>query len=65
MIMSNRELVIDLVNKLPADTPLAEIIEKLEFIAGVRVGREQAKRRQGVSIDEARRLIREWTSESS
>ncbi len=63
--MSNRELVIDLVKKLPADTPLEEIIEKLEFLAGVQEGREQAKRRQGVSPDEARRLLREWTSELS
>jgi hypothetical protein len=31
--MSDRELVIDLVSKLPEDTPLAEIAREIELLA--------------------------------
>jgi predicted transcriptional regulator len=63
--MSNRELVIDVVSKLPADTPIEEIVRQIEFAAGVNEGLEQAKRGEGIPVEEARRLIKEWISESS
>ena len=63
--MSNRELVIDLLNKMPEDAPLEEIIERIAFVAGVKEGIAQSERGEGVSIDEARKLLREWASESS
>ncbi len=63
--MSNRELVIDLVKKLPADTSLEDIVREIEFVAGVKEGLAQSNREEGVSADEARRLVKEWTSKSS
>ena len=33
--MSNREIVIDLVGKLPADTPFEEIAREIELLAGI------------------------------
>ncbi len=63
--MSNRELVIDLVNKLPKNTSLEKIADEIKFVAGVKRGLAQAKRRKGVSPDEARRRLREWISKSS
>jgi len=63
--MSNRELVIDLLNKLPEDAPLEDIVRRIEFVAGIKKGLAEAKRREGVSVEEARRLVREWTSKSS
>jgi hypothetical protein len=63
--MSNREIVIDLVNKLPADTSLEDIVRQIEFVAGIKQGVAEAKRREGISVEEARQLIQEWTSESS
>jgi hypothetical protein len=63
--MSNRELVIDLVNKLPENTPLEDIARKIELVAGIKQGLAEAKRREGVSVEEARLLIKEWTSKSS
>jgi hypothetical protein len=55
--MSNRELVIDLVNKLPADTSLQNIAREIEFVAGVNEAIAQSDREEGVSVDEARRLV--------
>jgi len=51
-----------LVNKLPADTPLEDIAREIEFVAGIKQGVSEAKRRQGISVDEARILVKEWTA---
>lgn len=61
--MSNREMVIDLVSKLPEDTPLAEIAREIELIAGIQTAREEARRGEGIPAEEARSLIRKWAGQ--
>lgn len=63
--MSNRELVIDLISSLPEDTPLSEIARKIEMLAGLRESREQARRREGIPAEDARKLIEGWLPRSS
>jgi hypothetical protein len=63
--MSNRELVIDLINKLPEETPLQDMAREIEFVAGIKPGVAEATRREGISAEEARELIEERTSKSS
>jgi hypothetical protein len=58
--VSNRELVIDLVSKLPQDTPLADIARQIELLAGIQIAREQAKRGEGIPAEAARKLIDSW-----
>ena len=41
--MSNREMVIELVSKLPENTPLEQIARKIELLVGINRGREEAK----------------------
>jgi hypothetical protein len=60
--MSNREIVIDLIQKLPDDTPLHEIAREIELIAGIREAREQAARGEGVSADKAKQFVDSWVS---
>lgn len=60
--MSNRELVIDLVSKLPEDTPLAEIAREIELLAGLREARAQARRGEGIPAEDARKLLEAWVS---
>jgi predicted MarR family transcription regulator len=60
--MSSREMVIDLVAKLPEDTTLAEIAREIELLAGIQRAREQARRSEGVPAEEARKLVAAWTS---
>ena len=55
-------MVIDLVTKLPEDTPLAEIAREIELLAGIQRAREQARRGEGVPAGEARKLVEAWTS---
>ncbi len=45
--MSNRELVIDLINKLPADTPLHDMAREIEFVAGVKEALAQSEQGEG------------------
>jgi hypothetical protein len=55
--MSSREMVIELVAKLPENMPLAEIAREIELLAGIQTAREQARRNEGVSAEEARKLV--------
>ena len=60
--MSNREIVIHLIEKLPEDMPLQDIAREIELIAGVRKAREEAARGEGVSPEQARQLVDSWVS---
>ena len=55
--MSNRQIVIDLLSKMPEDAPLEDIAHEIEFLAGIRVAREQASRRVGLPVEEAPALV--------
>jgi hypothetical protein len=57
--MSNKELVIDLLERLPADTSLQDIGHEIELLAGIKIAWEQASRREGIAAD-ARRLVDAW-----
>ena len=60
--MSNRELVIDLVSRLPEGTSLEEIAREIELVAGIREARQEAARGEGVSADEAKQMVDAWVA---
>ena len=60
--MSNREIVINLIEKLPEDMPLQDIAREIELIAGVRKAREEASRGEGVSPEQAKQHVDSWVS---
>ena len=60
--MSNREKAIELLSKLPENTPLAEIAREIELLAGINKAREQAHRREGIAAESARELVDSWVS---
>ena len=62
--MSNREMVIDLVTRLPEDTPLEEIAREIEMLAGIKIARDQARRGEGIPAQNARKLVDTWASQS-
>lgn len=61
--MSNRDLVIDLLSKLPEDASLGEIAREIEFLAGIQTAREQAQRREGIPAEDARKLVEAWAGQ--
>jgi len=60
--MSSRELVIDLVNKLPEDASLADIAREIELLAGIEKARGQARRGEGLPAEDARKLVDTWAT---
>ena len=60
--MSSRETVIELVNKLPEEMPLAEIAREIELLAGIQTAREQARNREGIPAEDARKLVDSWAA---
>ena len=60
--MSSRETVIDLVTRLPEDMPLAEIAREIELLAGIKTARAQARRREGIPAEDARKLVDSLTA---
>lgn len=61
--MSSRETVMELVARLPEDTPLEEIAREIELLAGIQTAREQARRNEGIPAEEAKKLVHAWASE--
>ena len=58
--MSNRDIAIDLIQKLPENVSLHDIAREIEFIAGVREGFEQMERGEGIPADEVRKMVPSW-----
>ncbi len=60
--MSSRETVIEFVSKLPEEMSLAEIAREIELLAGLQTAREQARRREGIPAQDARKLVDAWAA---
>ena len=56
-------MVIELLNKLPEDAPLEEIAREVEFLAGVQVARDQARRGEGLDPEAVLKQVDEWLAE--
>ena len=60
--MSNKQIVADLMEKMPNDASLSEIAREIEFIAGVREGFAQLNRGEGVPLEEVEQQLPSWIS---
>jgi predicted transcriptional regulator len=58
--MSNKQLVRDLLDRLPDEASLLEIAREVEFLDGVREGMAQADRGEFVAADDLRANLRQW-----
>ena len=58
--MSNKEIVIDLLGRLPEQASLHEIAREIEFVAAVRQGFEELDRGEGIPIEQIERELPSW-----
>lgn len=58
--MSDKQLALDSIQRLPADASLESIAERLEFLAGIRKGLDQIERGETVPHDEVKRQLASW-----
>lgn len=58
--MTQKKLVLDLVNELPDETSLAEIVDRIEFLAAIQKGLGQLDRGEGIPHEEVKRQLATW-----
>lgn len=58
--MTNKEIVQDLLRRIPDDASLQEIARELEFIAGVRQGLADLDNGDSVSLEEVEQELPSW-----
>jgi predicted transcriptional regulator len=62
--MTDKEIVQDLLQRIPDDTSLHEIARELEFIAAIRQGVAELDNGQSVSVEEIERDLSSWLTDS-
>jgi predicted transcriptional regulator len=60
--MSNKQMVKELLDRLPEEATLLEIAREVEFLDGVRAGLAEADRGEFVSADDLRAGLRQWAN---
>lgn len=60
--MSDKQLVLDSIERLPEDASLEVIAERVEFLAALRKGLGQLERGETVPHDEVKRQLASWLS---
>jgi len=58
--MTNKEIVQDLLRRIPDDSSLQDIARELEFIAAVREGLSELDNGEGVTIEEVEKELPSW-----
>jgi len=61
-MMSDKQLVLDSIERMPADASLAVIAERIEFLAAIRKGAAQIERGETVPHEEVKRQLAAWLS---
>ena len=60
--MSSKEIVRELLEKLPEEASLTDIAQEIEFVAGIREGVAELDRGESLTADQLRERLRSWTS---
>ena len=60
--MSSKEIVKELLEKLPEEASLADIAQEIEFVAGIREGVAELDRGESLTAEQLRERLHSWTS---
>ena len=58
--MSTKQIVQDLLQRLPEDVTLHDVAQEIEFIAAVRKGLAEVERDERIPIEEIERELPSW-----
>ena len=58
--MNNKQIVVDLLERMSETTSLREIAREIEFVAAVREGLAELDRGEGIPIEEVERELPSW-----
>lgn len=60
LIMSSKQIVQDLLERIPDDASLGEIAREIEFVAAVRKGLDELDRGEEIPIEQVERELPSW-----
>jgi predicted transcriptional regulator len=60
--MSDKEAVLELVKRLPAEASLQRILQEIQFIAAVKEGLDEIDQGKGVSVEAVEQMLETWTT---
>jgi hypothetical protein len=60
--MSSKEIVKQLLEKIPDEASLIDIAQEIEFVAGIREGLAELDRGESLTAEQLRTRLRSWTS---
>ena len=63
--MSDRDLVLEVVEKMPESASLTEILDELALLASVRKGLAQSERGEGIPHERVLGMLDKWITKSS
>jgi predicted transcriptional regulator len=58
--MSNKQIVEDLLQRIPEDASLRDIVREIEFVSAVREGFAELDRGERIPIEEVERELPSW-----
>jgi predicted transcriptional regulator len=58
--MTNKEIVEDLLRRIPDDTSLEDIAQEIQFIAAVRKGLSELNNGESIAIEEVEKALPSW-----
>lgn len=58
--MSDKEFVLSVIQRMPKSVSLAQIRERVDFLAGIKAGEESLDRGEGVPHDEVEKQFKGW-----
>jgi len=60
--MSDKQLALDSIERLPEEASLDDIAERMEFLAAIRKGLDQIERGETIPHEEVKRQLAAWLS---
>jgi len=63
--MSNKQIVIDALERMPESLTLQEISEEIAILAAIRKGQAEIAAGRGITHEEAKRRAATWTTNES
>ena len=60
--MISKSWVIKVINSMPEEFSIEDLMDKLLLLNKIEIGLEQAKKGETYSSEEAKKMIREWSS---
>jgi predicted transcriptional regulator len=59
--MSDKEAILSMLERLPAETSLREIVQKIQFMVEVKEGLEGIDRGEGIAVESVEKMLVKWT----